>query len=84
VQVGLHVIDSCLQRGHWREEYTWRCPQSLAAKAMYRSALCIRLWGEIKEAVQASAYIDRARTLAPNDPVILKGQQTIMRWAAGM
>jgi hypothetical protein len=84
ILVSLEKSSRCAEPGHWKEGYTWVCPTVLRAKILYRHALCIRLWGEIREAINAMEYIRAAMSLVPDDPVIRKEAEAIVRWAAGM
>jgi hypothetical protein len=80
----LYTSSKCAEPGHWKEGYTWVCPTVLRAKILYRQALSTRLWGEIWEAINAMECIRTAMSLVPDDPVIRKEADAIVRWAAGM
>jgi hypothetical protein len=80
-ETGLDVVRMCRHQGYWKDGYTWTLPNVLAAKYFYRTALCIRLWGQTSEAVVALESISQAQMLAPYDPAIPKEQRNIKRWA---
>ncbi|KAL1795482.1 hypothetical protein ACET3X_005706 [Alternaria dauci] len=81
VEFDLQSVEMCLQKGYWKEGYTWSIPDTLAANYAYRRALCIRIWGDVFEAPMALMFISQALVMAPDDPVVLQEQQNIMRWA---
>ena len=80
-ETGLDVVRMCRHQGYWKDGYTWTLPNVLAAKYFYRTALCIRLWGQTSEAVVALESISQAQMLAPYDPAIPKEQRNTKRWA---
>ena len=82
--ISLTASIKCAHPGYWKEGYTWVCPPILQAKILYREALCMRLWGERWEAVNALELIRGAMSLVPNDPVVRKEAEAIVMWARGL
>jgi len=82
--VSLTASIKCAHPGYWKEGYTWVCPPMLQAKILYREAVCMRLWGERWEAVNALELVRGAMSLVPNDPVVRKEAEAIVMWARGM
>ncbi|KAL1874847.1 hypothetical protein Daus18300_003388 [Diaporthe australafricana] len=79
----LRRAERMIQGGFWKKDFTWRPSNELRAKLHFRTALFLRLKGDLRNAEHAMREIDQALVLYPDDPVIQREQQDVLVWAPG-
>lgn len=74
----VQFANDTISMDNWKEGYIWNPSDVHLAKLQYRQGYFLRLFGG-PDVTMASVFIEQALQLLPDDPVLLKGRQLILK-----
>ncbi|KAA8620272.1 hypothetical protein A1F94_004224 [Pyrenophora tritici-repentis] len=80
IRMAWTMAASSIIPGYWKEDYTYPLSDTFNVHIQYELAMCIKLWGKPKRAMEAVMAMKDAWDMDPDDPTLREAYEEMVDW----